>query len=255
MANVLSITDHRPWPLPATKHAMTQRWRNLLFAHWPVSAAEIAYLLPPGLVVDTFAGNAWVGVVPFEMDQISFRRAGGIPGANAFLELNLRTYVRELKTDRAGVYFFSLDAANPAAVAMARLRFHLPYYWARMRVTESPAGFDYRSHRLFPAHGVDMHARYRSLIDPGTPRKPRQISRPGSIEHFLTERYCLYTTDRRGQMLRGDIHHTPWPLEPAEAEFLVNDLPAAHGIRLPDVAPLLYFSRELSVYIWPLARC
>jgi hypothetical protein len=231
---------------------MTQRWRNLLFAHWPVAAAEIAYLLPPGLVVDTFAGTAWVGVVPFEMDQIRFRRVGGVPGATAFAEMNLRTYVREQRTDRPGVYFFSLDAANLAAVMAARVRFHLPYFWARMRVVGSGAGFDYWSRRLFPAGGVRFHARYRSLIDPAALKRPREISRAGSIEYFLTERYCLFTADRRGRMWRGDIHHTPWSLEPAEAEFLVNELPEAHGIRLPDVEPVLHFSRELSVYIWPL---
>ncbi len=255
MAEVLSITDHRPWPLPATPHAMTQRWRNLLFAHWPVQAAEIAYLLPPGLVVDTFGGDAWVGVVPFQMDQIRFRKIGGVPGATQFAELNLRTYVRELRTDVPGVYFFSLDAANPFAVAAARFRFHLPYYWARMQVAESAAEFDYRSHRLYPAGGVDFHARYRSLIDPAAQKKPREIAQRGSVEHFLTERYCLYTTDRHGRMLRGDIHHSPWPLEPAEAEFPVNELPQAHGIRLPDTAPLLHFSRELAVYIWPMSVC
>jgi uncharacterized protein len=255
MAEVLSITDHRPWPLPAGPWAMTQRWRNLLFAHWPVAAAEIACLLPPGLVVDTFAGTAWVGVVPFEMDRIRFRRFGGVPGATAFAEMNLRTYVRELRTGRAGVFFFSLDAANPAAVVAARVGFHLPYYWARMRVVESAAGFEYESRRLYPAGGVKFHARYRSLIDPVGPRRPREISRAGSIEHFLTERYALFTADWRGRMWRGDIHHTPWPLEPAEAEFVVNELPAAHGIRLPDVGPVLHFSREMSVYIWGLVEC
>jgi uncharacterized protein YqjF (DUF2071 family) len=255
MAEILSITDHRPWPLPATPHAMTQRWRNLLFAHWPVAPAEIAYLLPPGLVVDTFAGDAWVGVVPFQMDQIRFRRFGGVPGATQFAELNLRTYVRELHTNIPGVYFFSLDAANPVAVVVARRRFHLPYYWARMHVAEAQAGWDYRSRRLYPDGGANFHVRYRSLVDPAATKKPRQISKAGSVEHFLTERYCLFTADRLGRILRGDIHHTPWQLEPAEAEFLVNDLPQAHDIFLPDTPPLLHFSRELSVYIWPLSVC
>ncbi|HEU4981783.1 MAG TPA: DUF2071 domain-containing protein, partial [Acidobacteriaceae bacterium] len=91
---VLTATAHRPWPLPSAHWTMTQRWNDLLFAHWPVPATEIAPLVPPGLCVDTFDGSAWVGVVPFWMDQIHTRGLPAIPGANRFPELNLRTYVR-----------------------------------------------------------------------------------------------------------------------------------------------------------------
>ncbi|MGC1300087.1 MAG: DUF2071 domain-containing protein, partial [Alloacidobacterium sp.] len=114
MKDILSETSHRPWPLPRAAWAMTQRWNDLLFAHWPVPAIDLAHLLPPGLVVDTFDGSAWVGVVPFWMDRIRLRGMPLIPGANHFPELNLRTYVRERHSNMAGVYFFSLDAANPA---------------------------------------------------------------------------------------------------------------------------------------------
>ena len=125
MKDILSETGHRPWPLPRSAWTMTQRWNDLLFAHWPVPAGEIASLLPPGLVADTFDGSAWVGVVPFWMDRIRLRGMPLIPGANHFPELNLRTYVRERNSNMAGVYFFSLDAANPAAVAVARMFFKL----------------------------------------------------------------------------------------------------------------------------------
>ena len=120
MKDILSETSHRPWPLPRAAWTMTQRWNDLLFAHWPVPASDLVHLLPPGLAVDTFDGSAWVGVVPFWMDRIRLRGMPLIPGANHFPELNLRTYVRERHSNLAGVYFFSLDAANPAAVAVAR---------------------------------------------------------------------------------------------------------------------------------------
>src|SRR5579875_949652 len=138
MNKILSTTEHRPWPLPRAPWVMTQRWNDLLFAHWPLPAAELTPLLPEGLVVDTFDGSAWVGVVPFWMDHIRVRGLPRIPGASRFPELNLRTYVRERHTNTPGVFFFSLDAANPFAVSAARMFFHLPYYWAHMKI-DSPS--------------------------------------------------------------------------------------------------------------------
>jgi uncharacterized protein YqjF (DUF2071 family) len=247
--DILSAIGHRPWPLPQTRWVMTQRWNDLLFAHWPLPAAQVAHLLPEGLAVDTFDGSAWIGVVPFWMDRVQIRGLPLVPGANRFPELNLRTYVREAGTNAAGVYFFSLDAANPFAVAAARLFFHLPYYWARMSIKHhDDKEFHYSSQRLLTPNPVRFQARYRGLGRMNT----TDSSRPGTIEHFLTERYALYTTGARGKLHRGNIHHLPWPLELAEAEFERNELPQAHGIKLPDTAPLLHYARELVVYVWSL---
>jgi uncharacterized protein len=249
--DTLSVVGHRPFPLPTRPWQMTQRWRDLLFAHWPIPAQTIAPLIPAGLEVDTFDQSAWVGVVPFWMDRVKLRGIPKIPGASRFPELNLRTYVREQNTNRTGVYFFSLEAANPLAVCMARLFFRLPYHWAKMSIeARGDREFTYQSDRLLSAQAVRFRAKYRGL---GQMRMLEQ-SRPGTIEYFLTERYCLFTSDRDGQLLRGDIHHKPWPLEAAEAEIEVNDLPSAYGIALPETAPLLHYSRELAVYIWSLEK-
>ncbi|MGC1784105.1 MAG: DUF2071 domain-containing protein [Acidobacteriaceae bacterium] len=246
MGDILTMTEGRPWALPQKPWVMTQRWHSLLFAHWPVPAEEIAPLLPRGLVVDGFAATGWVGVVPFTMDRIRFRGLGSVPGASKFAEMNLRTYVRDERTGTPGVYFFSLDAANPAAVLVARTWFHLPYFWAKMRVQERPGGWiQYESRRLLASTSVRFRATYRGLGP-----QSRQRSARDTIEYFLTERYCLFTHNRRGQLLQGDIHHAPWPLEAAEAEIEVNTLPAAHGIRLPDIPPVLHFARSQSVVIW-----
>jgi uncharacterized protein YqjF (DUF2071 family) len=247
--SILGETAHRPLPLPRRPWTMQQRWNDLLFAHWPVSSAAIEATLPAGLVADTFDGWAWLGVVPFGMDQIRFNNAPRIPGASAFPELNLRTYVRERDTNRTGVYFYSLDSSNPLAVAFARTIFHLPYYWAQMhmRYSEQPGKtrvIRYRSERLFSRHSASFRAQYRGL----------GALAQGPIEQFLTSRYALYTSDRRGNLLRGDIHHLPWPLESAEAEFEVNELPAAHGFRLPPRPPVLHYARELVVYAWTVER-
>jgi uncharacterized protein YqjF (DUF2071 family) len=223
---------------------MTQRWNDLLFAHWPVPASELTHLLPPNLSIDTFDGSAWVGIVPFWMDQVRLRGLPAIPGASRFPELNLRTYVRERHSNLAGIYFFSLDAANPIAVSVARTFFRLPYYWAKMHIDHCDnREFCYSSERRFTKQPVRFRATYRSLGKPSTRT---------DIEHFLTERYALYASDKRGQIFKGNVHHLQWPLELAEAEFELNELPQAHGIRLPDTAPLLHYSRELVVYVWPL---
>src|ERR1035437_8672939 len=140
MQEFMVRTSHRPRPLPSGRWLMTQRWNDLLFAHWPVAAPQIAQLLPDGLQVDTFQGSAWIGVVPFWLDRIKIRGVPTIPGTRSFPDLNLRTYVRDEQTGTPGVYFFSLDASNLLAVGVARSVFHLPYYWAEMR-------FEQRSER------------------------------------------------------------------------------------------------------------
>ena len=261
MASIASVTDHyesalkaidhRPYALPTGPWRLRQRWNDLLFAHWPIPAPEMAALLPAGLEVDTFDGYAWAGVVPFWMDDVHSRIVGdlsaSVPSTRAFLELNLRTYVRSPRTGRRGVFFFSLDCASPLAVAGARVLFHLPYFFASMQRRETSEGTAYRSRRRFAARDARFDATY-APISGSAPAAP---SEPGSLEHFLTERYCLFTPSA-GRILVGDIHHGPWPLQPGEAEIRVNEIPAAHGITLPNRPPVLHFSRELYVSIWPL---
>jgi hypothetical protein len=248
MREILERTSHRPWPLPPGRWAMSQRWNDLLFAHWPMPAAAIEALLPDGLEADVFQGSAWLGVVPFWMDRIQLRGMPVVPGARRFPELNLRTYVRDRQTGTPGVYFFSLDARNLLAVLVARSFFHLPYHWAQMSL--KPRGereFIFYSRRLLSGKPVRFSARYRGL---GPTRRLAQ-SRAGTIEYFLTERYCLFTRDSAGRLMRANIHHVPWPLEEAEAEIELNDLPAQVGLQLPETKPLLHYSRHLAVYVWP----
>ena len=234
---------------------MRQRWNDLLFAHWPVAVSQLRPLLPAGLEVDTFDGEAWIGVVPFWMDQVEERILGSrtvqVPTARIFSELNLRTYTRGRKSGKRGVYFFSLDCSSPLAVLGARTLFHLPYFFANMRRSvEAPKNggpvIRYESRRVLAGRKPLFQASF-------APVGEVQLSRPGSLESFLTERYCLFTS-HRGRLLRGEIHHRQWPLQAAEAEMRVNEVPAAHDLTLPDIAPLLHFSRQLEVYIWGLVE-
>ena len=252
MTNILGAVAHRPYELPASRWRMAQRWNDLLFAHWPIPASDIARLLPAGLEVDTFDGYAWVGVVPFWMDQIRTRVVGErcivVPGTASFCELNLRTYARSRATGLQGVFFFSLDAASALAVIGARTLFHLPYFLASMhQQIDADGTVEYSSNRLLTSRQVRFKARYRGLGKVAAP------SRAGSLEHFLTERYCLFAR-HAGQVRVGHVHHLPWPLEAAEAEIRINELPAAHGIVLPDRPPVLHFAHELNVYIWALGE-
>lgn len=248
MLEYLVRTSHRPRPLPTGRWAMTQRWNDLLFAHWPVPASSIAALLPEGLQVDTFDGSAWLGVVPFWMDRIKVRGAPPIPGASSYPELNLRTFVRDQRTRTPGTYSLSLDTSSLLAVGMGRLFHHLPYHWSEMRLEQrTDREFAFCSRRRFADEPVLFQARYRGL---GPTRKLAE-SRCGTIEYFLMERNCLFSCNRSGQLLRANLHHIAWPLEEAEAVIERNDLAAEIGIQLPKQDPVLHYMRRLAVYIWP----
>jgi uncharacterized protein YqjF (DUF2071 family) len=248
--SVLAQVDHRPWPMPAGPWVMTQVWHDLLFAHWPVPLAALRPLIPAALEVDTFDGQAWLGVVPFGMDRVYPRRAFPVPWLSRFLELNVRTYVRV--ADRPGVYFFSLDAANPVAVQVARRWFQLPYYHAQMQLQRGRrAQLSYHSYRIHPgAVPAEFKGQYQPVGAVFT-------ARPGSLEAWLTERYCLYTVNRHGQVFRGEIHHAPWPLQNAAAEIAINTMVLPHGLRLPDEGrrpTLLQYAQRLETLEWPIAR-
>jgi len=249
---ILATTAHRPYPLPRGAWRLRQRWNDLLFAHWAVPAASIQRLLPPGLEVDTFDGEAYLGVIPFWMDNVRTRvfgdRAIAVPTTTTFPELNLRTYVRSRVSGLAGVYFFSLDCASPLAVFGARTLFHLPYFPAKMsRITDGTLTL-YKSHRQLFRKPAAYEATYGPL---NAPMQASERFGSDALSRFLTERYCLFTP-AFGRMLVGHIHHVPWPLEPAQAEIRLNQIPRAHGITLPDTAPILHFSRRLQVLLWGL---
>ena len=240
-------TAHRPWPLPERPWLMTMSWLDLLFAHWSLDPEVLRPLVPPSLELDTYDGRAWLSVVPFRMEGVGPRLLRHLPtrlpGPRAFPELNLRTYVTV--GGKPGVWFLSLDATSPLAVWGARRFFHLPYFRAHISTRERDGWIEYESERRDPRLGPGIfRGRFRSVGD-------RLQVPPGSLDHWLTERYCLYTTNRHGTPLRGDIHHRPWPLFAAEADIETNTVAEAHGLVL-EGRPVLHFSRELDVVAWGL---
>lgn len=239
----LSSANTRPWPSPDSPWVMTQVWRKLLFAHWPVPAEALRPLLPAGLALDTWDGEAWLGIVPFQMECVHFRGLPGVPTATRFAELNVRTYVT--MEDKPGVFFFSLDAGSLLAVLGARALFALPYYHARFAIVAEGDTIHYRCERRGSGkQRAVFEARYQ-------PMGPVRLAQPGSLEDWLTARYCLYTT-RGGHLMRGEIHHAPWPLQPATADIIGNTIAEPARIPLPATPPLLYYSEQLEVVVWPL---
>ena len=238
----LNRTSHRPFPLPDTPWVLSQSWAQLLFAHWPVPAETIRHLIPDALEIDTFDGSAWIGVVPFAMKDVSPRFLPKVGPVSNFLELNVRTYVKQ--GGIAGVYFFSLDCSSAFATWVAKTFYHLPYYDAVMKYKKSNDWISYESMR-------DDGATAFKAIYRGTGE--RVSAQAGSIDHFLTERYCLYTTNDKKQLHRGVIHHDVWPLQHAEAEISTNSMTTTRlGFDLPDARPLLHYSENIDTVEWPL---
>lgn len=217
---------------------MEQTWRDLLFAHWPVPHEFLRPHVPSPLQLDTFDGSVWMAITPFRMTGVRARGLPAIPGLSEFPEINVRTYVS--LQGKPGVFFFSLDAENVLAVQAARLAYHLPYFHAEMSAEPFGNGVSYRTRRREPPP-AEFEAHYE-------PEEKTFRARPGTREHFLVERYCLYAVDR-DRVFRAEIHHAPWQLQPARAEIRRNTMGAAIGF-LPTEPPLLHFSRRLEVRIW-----
>lgn len=237
--DIEATTAHRPWPIPRAPWVLFQSWQDLLFAHWSVDPAILRPHVPDPLELDTHGGQAWIGVTPFRIEGFRARGLPSIGPVSSFPELNLRTYVRV--NGRGGIHFFSLDADSSAAVLGARAVFRLPYRKADMDVTEQGGRIQFRSSR--EENSAAFRAAYR-------PVDHAFEARPGTLEHFLTERYALFTVLRDGSVLRADIHHRPWPLQPAEGEVEAGALAAAEGVPLPEGEPLLHFSRRQNTLIW-----
>ena len=233
---------------PTGTPIMRQEWGDLLFLHWPVPAELLQPHLPPRLRVDTHDGVAWLAIVPFRMSKVRTPITPPVPGANVFLELNVRTYVH--LDGVPGVWFFSLDATNPLAVWAARTFFNLPYLRATMRLDQPQP--DLRQFAATRTHRGVPPATFQATWQTGAPLPPAE---PGSLEFFLTERYCLYASNRaQTKLYRGRVAHAPWPLRTAQVLHLESTLIESHGLPTPAGPPLVHAGDAVSVALWPLRR-
>jgi uncharacterized protein YqjF (DUF2071 family) len=238
----LSQQQHRLWPLPAGEHYMTMDWLELAFLHWSLDPGLLRPLLPAGLELDTWEGRAYIGVVPFRMENVNLRRFRLPAAMSAFPELNLRTYV--VANGKSGVWFFSLEATNPLAVRTARAKFSLPYYDARIRHDMREGVVSFRCRRTHRgAEALELHTHYSGAGDVFH-------AAPGSLEHWLCERYCLYSADARGRLYRGEVHHQPWPLQQGRAVLEENTVFEQLGIELPAEPEHVLYSSGVQAIGW-----
>jgi len=232
--------------VPAGQWVMKMAWHDLLFAHWPMSCDELRPLVPRGLRLDKYDGRAWIGVIPFHMTGIRMRHLPGFPGASAFPEINVRTYVTDADGKNPGVWFCTLDATSRLAIAVARRWYHLNYQPAHIDCRQTSDGWiDYRSRRLTDEAAFEVA--YRPVGEVGYPRCC-------TFEHFLTERYCMYSQDRAGGLWRAEIHHAPWELHAAEAQITSNTMLDGLGLKLPTTTPRLLYSKRCEALAWTPRR-
>jgi hypothetical protein len=243
--SILFATQHRPWPAPMTPWVMTQRWSDLLFLHYEVSAEKLRALVPAMLTLDTYNQKGWISITPFWLSQLRPPGIPSLPWVSHFGEVNVRTYVTY--QGKPGVYFFSLDASHLSAVWGARIFYRLPYWHAAMKVKgRGSAKLLYSSQRSHGPKPAELRLAYG-------PAGAEFHAVPGSLEHFLCERYCLYSATHQ-RLYRADIHHLPWTLQQASADLERNTMAQTVGLDLPSVADAVHFSRTLKVLVWAPER-
>jgi uncharacterized protein YqjF (DUF2071 family) len=228
---------------PEGRAAGYQKWRTLTFLHWRVPAAALRPLVPDALALDDFEGDCFVGVVPFTMLGVRPWWAPPTPGISNFHETNVRTYVHRDGRD-PGVWFFSLEAANRLAVWIARTFWRLPYHHATMTLAR---GDDIRYASTRRVGGAVCNVTCR-------PTAPPSPAVPGTLEHFLAERYLLYAV-RGGALYSGRVYHTPYPLQTAEVLAWEESLLAAASIARPAGEPIAHFAEGVDVEVFALRRC
>lgn len=246
MPSSLPDASHRDWPPPERPWRLAQSWCDVLFLHWPMDADVLRARLPAGMALDTHGGRAWISVVPFRMADVHLRGLPRIPGTGAFPETNVRTYVTV--GERPGVFFFSLDAASRLAVEGARRWFHLPYFKAVMSVESAPG--PHGPHLRYRSRRTDRRGMPAEFDARCSPTGPPEAAARGTLSHFLAERYCLFAVRPDGTLLRGDVHHAPWPLQPVDVEIERCTLLTALRLPEPTDAPLAAWAARVDVPTW-----
>lgn len=237
-----------PGNRPNRRPVMRQRWRDLLFMHWTCPVEALRPLIPEDLEIDTYEGQAYLGIVPFTMKHVRPIWTPSMPWLSFFHETNLRTYVHR-QGQNPGVWFISLDAANPCSAILARMWFRLPYHWARMSLCKQPQGqITHKTHRRFQEASCEV------IYEPKSPIRHAPLN---TLEHFLIERYFLYAQSG-STLFQGHVHHTPYPVQDVKLVHWNQSLIKAAGINIepptPDCPPLVHYCQGVNVEIFGLER-
>ncbi|HEV8105227.1 MAG TPA: DUF2071 domain-containing protein [Gaiellaceae bacterium] len=234
-AHVVDDVEHRPWPVPDVPWAQAQSWVDIAFLHWRIDPAALQRLLPGSVELQTFDGAAWLGITPFLLSGLRLRGLPPLPGVSTFPALNVRTYVT--LDERPGLWFFTLDVGSTLVGEAEKRLYRLPYHRAQMRYVRDGGFVNHESARA----GAAFSASYRGVGDVFD-------AETGSLDEFLTDRYCVYTEDG-GRVYRAELHHRRWQLQHGEAHI---DLNTMAPLPLPAEAPHVLFSQRQDVVIWPL---
>ncbi|WNS76922.1 DUF2071 domain-containing protein [Bacillus sp. DTU_2020_1000418_1_SI_GHA_SEK_038] len=237
---------HRPYPIPSDYWIMRQAWRNLLFIHWPISLEKVRQFVHPSLHIDTFDGDAWLGIIIFEMEGIYPRGFPSISIIPPFAEINVRTYVHY--NGKPGIYFMSLDVGDLASLTIAKRWLHLPYKHSHISIQKIGKAFYYDSIRVKQTNP--------QIICKGSYSPVKDIFFPieGTLDHWLTERYCFFSSNKRDNLYCCEIHHDPWPLQQAEAIIKKNTLFTPFQIDISDIQPIFHFSKGVDSLIWNIKK-
>jgi hypothetical protein len=227
----------RPAELPLMEH----HWGKLLFMHWPIPVERLRSLVPPQLTIDTFDGEAWVGITPFTLWNVRLSFTPPVPYLSDFHELNVRTYV--LYRGVPGVWFFSLNTNSSMTVFGARTFYFLPYFNSDINLRQEGDTIHYQLRRT----DAERPATFDASWEIG---KELPEAEPGTLEYFLTERYCLYSASGES-IYRARIHHRPWPLRQAALLSHASDIAESDYLPKLKGKPLVHYAEALAVDVWP----
>ncbi len=244
--DIMRDIGHRPWPLPSKNWIMRQRWRNLLFSHWPIPLETLRRHIPSELEIDTYQGRAYLGVIVFMIEGIHLRGLSSLSLTPVFSEVNLRTYVHY--QGKPGVFFLSLDVGDWASYTIAKRWYRLPYKKALISFQKEGQSFACQSVR-------------KGTIDPPisfgvkyAPASEVYVPKEGTLDHWLTERYCLFSTNNGSNIYCGEIHHRPWPLQKAKADISKNTLFTPFRMEGSEGKPICHFSKGLDTLFWNIKK-
>ncbi|MCQ6276307.1 DUF2071 domain-containing protein [Bacillus sp. V3B] len=244
--NIMRDIAHRPWPLPSKNWIMRQNWGHFLFVHWPIPLELLRPHIPSTLEIDTYNRSAWLGVVVFVMEGIYPRGLPPISLTPTFPEINVRTYVQY--DGKPGVFFMSLDVGDWASYTIAKRWYHLPYQPADISFQKEEQTFHCQSIRKRSTNPpIAFQAKYTPISEVYFPKE-------GTLDHWLTERYCLFSSNNGSDIFCGEIHHRPWPLQKVEAEISRNTLLTPFKIDGTKVQPIYHFSKGVDAFFWNIKK-
>lgn len=235
---------HKGTDLPNLPWVMKQTWHDLLFAHYPVKLELLQKLVPPVIQLDSYNGSAWIGIVPFHVQNHRARLLPPIPGIDRFSQLNIRTYVTV--NGKRGVYFIRVDMNHLIAGVLAKTFYYMPFQAATIKMKQNDQTIHFNSQKN-GQHQFEFQCKYKPITLPFYAAK-------GSFEQWLVERYSFYALNKKGEVVRSDILHDYWPLQLVEGEISNHSILLNVGIQVAKDEPILHYAKKMEALLWPVVR-